>query len=173
MRGQGKADALSPDPIDQMDGAPSARMVFLTVGTAGDVLPFASLAEAFANRGRDVLLITHIDSKALLSPFRFPRQFFGTRGELKRQLADPRITHPITGFRLLFEGYGDRIERALFAISDSVGHRPAQLIAHPFSVPAAVMARELGLVQSVTAGYLSPSMLRSTSAMIRNTASSS
>lgn len=160
MNGQGKTDARAPCQSDLVDEATPARMVFLTVGTAGDILPFAALAETFAKRGRDVLLIAHIDSQALLSPFRFPRKFFGERGGLKRRLADPRITHPVKGFRTLFDGYGESLQQACRVISESVGHGRTQLIAHPFSVPAAVIARELGLVQSVTAGYLAPSMLR-------------
>ncbi|MEZ5707301.1 MAG: hypothetical protein R3E56_19925 [Burkholderiaceae bacterium] len=79
--------------------ANSTRTVFLAVGTAGDILPFASLAQSFASGGRDVLFIAHIDSKALLSGFGFPQKFFGVPGSLKWKLADPRINHPSKGFR--------------------------------------------------------------------------
>ncbi len=160
MSGGRGADPLSPEECDGVAGANPVRMVFLSVGTSGDILPFASLAESFANRGRDVLFIAHIDSKAQLAPFRFPQKFFGVPGGLKWKLADPRITHPVKGFRVLFDGYGESLVHACRAIIGSVGRGPAQLIAHPFSVPAAVMARELGVVQSVAAGYLAPSMLR-------------
>ena len=155
-----RTGALAAERRCQQGEPVPARTVFLTAGTAGDILPFASLAQAFAATGRDVLLIAHIDSKALLSPFDVPCKFFGKAGEHKRKMADPRITHPTKGFRALFDGYGASAEQVCQVICESVVPGPVRVIAHPFSVPAATMARELGLVQSVVAGYLAPSMLR-------------
>jgi rhamnosyltransferase subunit B len=56
--------------------------------------------------------------------------------------------------------YSTQIKQVLEAIQSASVQAPQIVIAHPFAVPGAAIARERGFVESVVAAYLAPSNLR-------------
>jgi rhamnosyltransferase subunit B len=84
----------------------------------------------------------------------------GTDEEFLRVLRNPDIWDPKKGLSALLVDYGHGLIQLLEAIRSISHQAPQVVIAHPFAVPGAAIARERGLVKSVVAAYLAPSNLR-------------
>jgi rhamnosyltransferase subunit B len=118
------------------------------------------IASALQALGRKVTFITYSYYENVVLGAGLPFVGMGTDEELFRILNNPDIWDPKKGFSALFANYGDTLKHILEAIQSVSSQTPPVVIAHPFAVPGAVIARERGWVKSVVAAYLAPSNLR-------------
>ena len=132
----------------------------ITVGTTGDIHPFMRIASALQTLGRKVTFITHSYYENVVRDAGLPFIGIGTDEEFLRVLRNPDIWDPKKGFSALLAEYSTGLKQVLEAIRSVSVQTPQVVIAHPFAVPGAVVARELGFVKSVVAAYLAPSNLR-------------
>ena len=132
----------------------------ITVGTTGDIHPFMRIASALQSLGRKVTFITHSYYENVVRDAGLPFIGIGTDEELLRVLRNPDIWDPKKGFSALLADYSTGIKQVLEAIQSASVQVPQIVIAHPFAVPGAAIARERGFVNSVVAAYLAPSNLR-------------
>lgn len=133
----------------------------ITLGTTGDIHPFMRIASALQTLGRKVTFITfsYYENVVLEAGLAFIG--IGTDEEFFRVLRNPDLWDPKKGFSAIFANYSDGLKQIVEAISSvSCTQVPQVVIAHPFAVPGAVIARERGFVTSVVAAYLAPSNLR-------------
>lgn len=132
----------------------------ITVGTAGDVHPFVRIASALQSLGRKVTLITYSYYENIVRDAGLAFIGIGSDEEFLRVLRNPDIWDPKKGFPALFADYSTEIKQVLDAIQSACAQAPKIVIAHPFLVPVAAIARERGSVKSVVAAYLAPSNMR-------------
>ena len=132
----------------------------ITVGSTGDIHPFMRIASALQTLGRKVTFITHSYYENVVRGAGLPFVGIGTDEEFLRLLRNPDIWDPRKGFSALFANYSDWLKQILEAIRSVSAQAPQVVIAHPFAVPGAVIARERGFVKSVVAAYLAPANLR-------------
>jgi rhamnosyltransferase subunit B len=118
------------------------------------------IASALQALGRKVTFITHSYYENVVHSAGLPFVGIGTDEEFLRVLRNPDIWDPKKGFSALFANYSDGLKQVLEAIRSVSAQAPQVVIAHPFAVPGAVIARERGFVKSVVAAYLAPSNLR-------------
>jgi rhamnosyltransferase subunit B len=139
----------------------STHYLIVTVGTTGDVHPFLPMARALQVLGRKVTVISNSIHAKLVQDANLPFVGIGTDEEYLRVIANPDLWDPKKGFAALMADYGNQLRQIHAAIqSVSCGQR-AVVIAHPFAVPGAAIARAQGWVQSVVAAYLAPGNLKS------------
>lgn len=132
----------------------------VTVGTTGDLHPFMRIAGALRALGHPVTFMTHAYHEEVVRGAGLPFVGIGTHEEFRALLDNPDIWEPRKGFAALLARYGEGLTQVVDAIRALRAQAPVVVIAHPFAVPGAVMARECGVVQSVVAGYLAPSNMR-------------
>lgn len=132
----------------------------ITVGTTGDLHPFLRLARALQMLGRKVTFITHSYYENVVHDAGLPFVGIGTDEEFLRVLRNPDIWDPQKGFSALLADYSNVLKQVVDAILSASVQAPQVVIAHPFAVPGAVIARERGFVNSVVAAYLAPSNLQ-------------
>lgn len=134
--------------------------LIITVGTAGDMHPFMCTARALQALGRNVTFISHSYHAPLVKSAGLPFIGLGTDEEYLHLLSNPDIWEPKKSFAALMGNYAGRLRQIDTAIQSVVTQAPKVVIAHPFAVPGAVIAKERGLLTSVVAAYLAPSNLR-------------
>ncbi len=145
---------------------PAARPHYLVIcgGTTGDIHPFMRIAHALQAMGRRVTFITNTYHARLLKGSGLAFVGLGTDEDYLRFIEDPDIWHPRKGFAAILAQYKDQLLQIDEAIRSVVGtdtSNPATfVIAHPFTVPGAAMARECGLVGRIASVYLAPSTIR-------------
>lgn len=132
----------------------------ITVGTTGDIHPFMRIASALQTLGRKVTFITHSYHENVVLGVGLPFVGIGTDEAFLRILKNPDIWDPMKGFSAILANYSGGLQEIIEAIRLVSAQASHVVIAHPFAVPGAVIARELGLVRSVVAVYLAPSNLR-------------
>jgi rhamnosyltransferase subunit B len=133
----------------------------ITVGTTGDLHPFMRIASSLQMLGRRVTFISHSYHENMVRGAGLSFVGIGSDEDFLGLLKNPDIWDPKKGFSVLFANYSAGLEQVLDIIKSLAGTAPLHVIAHPFAVPGAAIARELGLVKSVVAAYLAPSNLRS------------
>jgi len=111
--------------------------------------------------GRKVTLITHSCYEKLVRDAELPFVGIGTDDEFLNLVRNPDIWDPKKGFSALLANYSDGLTQILEAIGSISAQALHVVIAHPFAILGAVIARERGMVKSVVAAYLAPSNLRS------------
>jgi rhamnosyltransferase subunit B len=139
----------------------STHYLIITVGTTGDVHPFLPLAHALQERGRKVTVISNNYHAKLVQDANLPFVGIGSDEEYLRIIANPDLWDPKKGFAALMADYGAQLCQINAAIQSVSAGQRAVVIAHPFAVPGAAIAREQGLVHSVVAAYLAPGNLKS------------
>lgn len=132
----------------------------ITIGTTGDLHPFLRIARALQTLGRKVTFITHSYYENVVHNAGLPFVGIGTDEEFLRILRNPDIWDPQKGFSALLADYSNGLKQLIDAIQSASVPAQQVVIAHPFAVPGAVIARELGFVNSVVGAYLAPSNLR-------------
>jgi rhamnosyltransferase subunit B len=118
------------------------------------------IASTLQSLGRKVTLITHSYYENVVRDAGLPFIGIGTDEEFLRVLSNPDIWDPKKSFSALLADYSTGIKQVLEAIQSASVQAPQIVIAHPFAVPGAAIARERGFVKSVVAAYLAPSNLR-------------
>ena len=71
--------------------------ILVTVGTDGDVFPFAGLGMRLRARGHRVTLVTNEQFRALATDLNLGFRALLSAEEAKAPLADPDFWHPIKG----------------------------------------------------------------------------
>lgn len=139
----------------------SPHYLITTVGTTGDVHPMLSLAQALQAMGRRVTLVSHSAHAGLVQGLGLRFVGLGSDEDYRRLLSNPDIWDARKSFQALM---GSGYREGLAELGAFFGRLPVQerhvVISHPFLVPGAAIARELGQVQSVVAAYLAPSNMK-------------
>ena len=125
----------------------------VTVGTTGDIHPLMRIARALQTLGRKVTFITHSYYENVVREAGLPFVGIGTNDEFLRVLKNPDIWDPQKGFSALLADYSNGLKQVLDAIQSASVQAPQVVIAHPFAVPGAVIARERGFVKGYVALY--------------------
>jgi len=134
--------------------------VVICVGTTGDVHPFIRIAITLQSMGRKVTFITNAYHTRLLNGSGLAFVSLGTDEDYLRFIRDPNIWHPQKCFAAVLSQYKDQLMQVNSAISSVAGADPIVVIALPFVVPGAAIARERGLIAKIVSMYLAPSMIR-------------
>lgn len=134
--------------------------IVITVGTNGDLHPMMRIAQTLQSLGRQVTFISHSYYESVIRDAGLAFIGVGTDEEFLRILRNPDVWDPRKGLAALMENYGEGLQQIIARMRSISGTTPKMVIAHPFAVPAAIIARELGIVTSVAAAYLAPSNLR-------------
>ncbi|MDB5918172.1 MAG: glycosyl transferase family protein [Massilia sp.] len=132
----------------------------ITMGSKGDVLPFMRVAGGLQALGRNMTFITHSYHAKLVEASGLPFIGLGTIDEYLGMVANPDLWDPRKGFAALMATYRDLLEQTNEAIQSVSTQVHKVVIAHPFVVPGAAIARECGNIESIVAAYLAPSNLR-------------
>jgi rhamnosyltransferase subunit B len=140
------------------DEAP--HYIVISFGTTGDIHPLMRIACTLQTLGRKVTFISHSYYEAIVRRAGLSFLGIGTDEEFLSVLKNPDIWDPRKGFAALLANYSAGLEQMLEVIKSVAVPASRHIIAHPFAVPGAAIARELGLVKSVVAAYLAPSNLR-------------
>jgi len=141
--------------------------LILCVGTAGDIHPFMRLAQALQSLGRQVTFVTNTFHAPLLKDSGLPFVGLGTDAEYLRVIQNPDVWDQKKGFATLLANYETQLAQMDAAMRSVATTAPTVVIAHPFGVPAAIMAREQGIVSAVVVCYLAPSTLRTCHGEVR------
>lgn len=134
--------------------------IVITVGTNGDLHPMMRIAQTLQSLGRQVTFVSHSYYENMVRDAGLAFIGVGTDEEFLRILRNPDIWNPRKGLAALMANYGEGLQQTIASIRSISTAAPKMVIAHPFAVPGAIIARELGLVTSVAAAYLAPSNLR-------------
>lgn len=132
----------------------------ICVGTTGDVHPFMRIALALQAMGRKVTFITNTYHSRLLNDSGLAFVGLGTDEDYLSAIRNPDIWDPQKGFAALLAEYKNQLLEIETHIRALVTDHPTIVIAHPFAVPGAALAREQGLVSQIVSMYLAPSTLR-------------
>jgi rhamnosyltransferase subunit B len=135
--------------------------VIITAGTSGDLYPFMSIAHALQNMGRRVSFITHSYHAKTVQSAGLAVMPIGTDEQYLRLIANPDLWSPEKGFSVAFADYRENLGQILDAIQTLVDVDPLVVIAHPFAVPAAAIARERGWVSALVNVFLAPMNFKS------------
>ncbi|MEJ2794346.1 nucleotide disphospho-sugar-binding domain-containing protein [Iodobacter sp. LRB] len=138
----------------------SNHYLVISVGSTGDIHPFMSLAHELQVLGRAVTFIAPSYHAALAEGAGLPFVGLGSDEEYLRLLANPEIWDPKKCFAALLGNYSDALRQMDVAIRSLALADNKVIIAHPFAIPAAAIAREQGYVKSIVAVYLAPSNLK-------------
>jgi rhamnosyltransferase subunit B len=133
----------------------------ISVGTYGDIYPFMCIARALQTLGRSVTFISHSYYASLAKEAALPFIGVGTDEDYFHVLNNPDLWDPIKGFDAIFEKYGEGTSQILDAIHARASTTPPVVIAHPFAIPAATIARDTGFVSAVVGAFLAPSNFKS------------
>lgn len=148
----------SPETIAVTQTTP--HYFVITVGSAGDIHPFISIARGLQVLGRKLTFITHTYHADLVKAAGLPFVGIGTDQDYLRLLANPDLWDPRKSFAVLMADYRVYLDQ----IDDAIRSVPVKgtkvAIAHPFAVPGAAIARESGFLDSIVAAYLAPSNIR-------------
>lgn len=104
-------------PIEAGDAIPMRRVLLISLGTAGDVLPFVGVGIALQRRGHDVTLMANGHFESLAHRHGFDFVPIGSEQEYHDTLANPDLWHPVRGplrlARLIFESLEAQYEAIL------------------------------------------------------------
>ena len=139
---------------------PSPHYLLITVGSTGDVHPFMQMARTLQDLGRTVTLITNSHHARLVQDAGLPFVGVGNEAQYRRIIENPNLWDEKKSVSAIMLNFQTHIEQMIEAIR-SVGGAQKIVIAHPFAIPAAAIARECKLLASIVGVCLAPSNLRS------------
>lgn len=135
----------------------STHYLIVSLGTAGDLFPFLSVARALKARGaRVTMLASGVFQDLILAEGVQFHALFGEQESL-RMLEDPDLWHPRRGFETIWK----LIAPVLARIPDFIAALPADedcvVLTHPIGAPACAIARARRPGLRVVTAYLAPS----------------
>jgi rhamnosyltransferase subunit B len=133
--------------------------LLVTVGTAGDMFPFMSMALALQRRGHRVTLAGPLPHAHYAEQAGLPFQALGSEKEFLAVVADPDLWHPRKGLALVMRGMRAGLE-LLPAYMDTLPLAPCVMVAHPLVLAAAQLCRTGRPQLRIAAVFLAPSNLR-------------
>ena len=141
--------------------------ILVTVGTDGDVFPFAGLGRILRARGHRVTLVTNEQSRALATDLDLGFRALLSEEEASAPLADPDFWHPIKGGAIAARWVTPFIHRQYALLDELSSDDDAVLVASPGVVsarlvqemrgaPLATLILQPGMIPSVTAPPVMP-----------------
>ena len=148
---------------------PGAAMhaILVTVGTDGDIFPYAALGATLRARGHRVTLVTNEQSRALATHLDLGFRALLSVEEASAPLADPDFWHPLKGGAIAARWVTPFIQRQYALLDELSGDTDAVLVASPGVVsarlvqetrgrPLATLVLQPGLIPSSTAPPIMP-----------------
>jgi UDP:flavonoid glycosyltransferase YjiC (YdhE family) len=136
------------------------RVVIVTFGSAGDVLPFVAVARELENRGHDVELLTNDRYRDPVEAAGIEFTALGEAEVFEQLAADPRLWHPVRGSLHVLSEMVRRLPESVDGLLDRVREaRPDVLVGSSLAFAARIV-RDLERVPLMTV-HLSPAVLRS------------
>lgn len=140
---------------------PSLRYIVVTVGTAGDVYPFLSLALGLKKRGHQVSFVTNTVLAPMAEALGLQAFGTGTAQEYHDMLDDPDLWHPRKSLGVLQRGFVAGCREADDMPEYGPGASPCMVIAHPMAFGIVAAFRQQWPAMRVVVAHLAPSSLRS------------
>ncbi|MGP0064217.1 MAG: glycosyltransferase [Isosphaeraceae bacterium] len=136
--------------------------ILVTVGTDGDVFPYAGLGAMLRARGHRVTLVTNEQSRALATELGLDFRALLSEEEARGPLADPDFWHPIKGGPIAARWVAPYIHRQYALLDELSSDADSVLVASPGVVsarlvqetrgrPLATLILQPGLIPSVDA----------------------
>jgi UDP:flavonoid glycosyltransferase YjiC (YdhE family) len=136
------------------------RVVILTFGSAGDVLPFVAIGRELQGRGHSVELMTNARYREPVVAGGLPFTALGDVDVFETLAADPRLWHPTRGSLYVLSEIVRRLSEAVDGLLERVrDERPDVLVGSSLAFAARIV-RDLERVPLVTV-HLAPAVLRS------------
>ncbi|MHC5110771.1 MAG: glycosyltransferase [Planctomycetota bacterium] len=141
-------------------GKQHMRVLFVAIGSSGDVHPLIGLGLALRQRGHDVTILasTHFESQVQSVGLEYIG--IGTEEEYQAITGDPALFHPIKGTKRVLEHLCVGTAREIFQIIDDTNHPGESIVISSGLVIGARIAQEKLGVPLVTT-VLQPMMFRS------------
>ena len=141
--------------------------ILVTVGTDGDVFPYAGLGAALRARGHRVTLVTNEQPRALAASLDLGFRPLLSEEEARVPLADPDFWHPIKGGAIAARWVTPFIDRQYALLDELSRDGDAVLVASPGVVaarlvqetrgtPLATLVLQPGMIPSVAAPPVMP-----------------
>ncbi len=137
------------------------RFIVATVGTAGDVYPFLSLALALRDKGHRVEFVTNTALAHLAEQVGLFTYGTGTVDEYQAMLDDPDLWHPRKSLQVLKRGVDAVCRDAAAMPSYAPGNEPCVVIAHPLAFGVIAAFKQAWPHTRVVVAHLAPTSLRS------------
>ncbi|MHC2016252.1 glycosyltransferase [Methylobacterium sp. CM6247] len=135
------------------------KIIFVSIGSHGDVLPFIGLAVEMRRRSFNVLLAAPGHFETLAMQARLPFHPLGSQADYDEAIADPNLWHPRKGAALLLE-YALKLMPVVDAFLGQEAERgPILVVASTLSLGARIAQDRLGL--DVITVHLAPFIFRS------------
>jgi UDP:flavonoid glycosyltransferase YjiC (YdhE family) len=136
------------------------HLLIIALGSAGDVHPFAGLGRALHERGHRVEVVTNPYFQDLIETLDLKFVPVGTAEQFLEATQDPRLWHPIEGFRLVARWLMLEQMPAIYELLTERYEPGRTVVIAPFSAFGARFAQEKLGVPLVTV-HLQPGLLRS------------
>ncbi|MET0383823.1 MAG: glycosyltransferase, partial [Burkholderiaceae bacterium] len=147
--------------MDGRGGAGPTHVLVATLGSAGDLYPFLSLARGLLARGHRVTLLGPQAHAAAVEAAGVPFEGVGTEDDYFEVLRHPDLWHPRKGFGVLWRAIEPELDEVAGRIAGRAPGERLALLAHPFMMPAAALARAARPDLRIVAAWLAPTNLRS------------
>lgn len=137
------------------------HFVVVAMGSAGDMYPFMSLAQAWRRLGRRVTFMGPAFHAEMVQQAGLAFVAIGTREDYLNAIGDPDIWHHRKGFAALFKDHRSHLAQMGSAFEAFAPAQRLVVLAHPLALPGVALARAARPDLQVVAAYLAPSNLRS------------
>jgi rhamnosyltransferase subunit B len=144
----------------------SLDIILIALGSAGDVHPFAGLGHSLRERGHRVEVFTNPYFEKLIRSLDLDFVPVGTAQQFLEATEDPRLWHPIEGFKfvarwLMLEGMRPIYDLIIQRFEPGTNRAPGRkIVVGPFSAFGARLAQEKFGVPLVSV-HLQPGLMRS------------
>jgi rhamnosyltransferase subunit B len=135
------------------------KVLLTPIGSHGDIHPFVGLGMELARRGHDAIVIANPLFQSLIERANLPFLPLGTAEEFHEAIEDPRVWHPLEGFKLLLHFMLKAIRPQYDLIAQHHVAGQTVVVHSPMGFGARLAHEKLG-VPLVTV-HLAPSSLRS------------
>lgn len=136
------------------------HVIVATLGSAGDMYPFLSLATALRGRGHRVTFLGPLVHAHLARQAGLDFHALGTRERHLSAIEDPDLWHPRKGFGVVWRAVHDTPEHLRAFVDTLPAAQPCVLLAHPLVLPAAALVRAMRDHVRIVGAYLAPANLR-------------
>ena len=137
------------------------RFIVATVGTAGDVYPFLSLALALRDKGHRVEFVTNTAHAHLAEQLGLLTHGTGTVDEYQAMLDDPDLWHPRKSLQVLKRGFDAACQDATAMPGYAPGNEPCVVVTHPLAFGVVAAFQQAWPYTRVVVAHLAPTSLRS------------
>ena len=146
--------------------SPPLNVVIATVGTDGDVFPYAALGRSLRRRGHGVTLVTIERYRGLAGRLGLGFAPLYTNAEADAGLRNPDFWHPLKGPKVAADWFGPFIPRDYAILRDLAGRPGSVLVANPGVLAARILRETHGVPLATVAlqpwlihGNLAPPLL--------------